>query len=138
MTLITLVLRDVTHGQQYEDVSSFVGEDKTGSFGLLPNHDRFMTALEMGLCRFKSTGHGWLYVATSGALLYFYRNQLTLTTRHFMVDSNYDRISAALADQLLAEEIRLRDQKQRLRQMEEQVFKRLWELRRSETAYSHD
>ena len=32
-------------------VTSFVGEDASGSFGLLPRHDRFMTVLTFGLAR---------------------------------------------------------------------------------------
>jgi F-type H+-transporting ATPase subunit epsilon len=138
MKSIKVLLQDVTHTEQYEDVTSFVGEDKSGSFGILPDHDRFMTALAIGLCRFKTVHHDWLYVATAGALLYFHDNRLYLTTRHFLIDNDYGRISAALTDQLLEEEARLRGQKQSLRQMEEEVLKRLWELRRSGVSYSHD
>ncbi len=138
MKSIALSLQDVKHNQRYEDVISFVGEDKSGSFGILPDHDRFMTPLVMGLCRFNTLQHGWLYVATAGALLYFHDNLLSLTTRHFLIDSDYERISAALAEQLLEEETRLHGQKQSLRRMEEEVLKRLWDLRRSGAAYSHD
>ena len=138
MKPITVLLEDITHRQEYADVNSFVGEDKTGHFGILPNHARFMTSLAMGLCRFKTLKDGWLYVATAGALLYFHDNRLSLTSRHFLIDSDYQRISAALAEQILAEEARLQGQKQSLRQMEEEVLKRLWELRRSELAYSRN
>jgi F-type H+-transporting ATPase subunit epsilon len=138
MKSMTILLQDVSHREQYQDVISFVGEDKSGSFGILPGHDRFMTPLEMGLCRFKTPQHEWLYVATAGALLYFYDNRICLTTRHFLTDSDYGRISAALAEQFLNEENRLHGQKQSLRQMEEEIIKRLWELRRSGVAYSQD
>lgn len=138
MNSITVLLQDVTHRQQYVDVISFVGEDKSGHFGILPNHLRFMTSLVMGLCRFKVQQDGWLYIATAGALLYFHDNQLILTSRHFLIDSDYQRISDALAEQIFAEEVRLQGQKQSLRQMEEEVLKRLWDLRRSGVAYSHD
>jgi len=137
MSTMTLFLRDVTQTQRYEGITSFVGEDKSGSFGILPNHDRFMTSLAMGLCRFKTARGDWLYVATVGALLYFRSNRLELTTRHFLLDSDYSRISSLLADQLLEEESRLRSQKQGLRQMEEEVLKRLWQLGRNE-AYGQD
>lgn len=138
MKSMTILLQDVTHREQYQDVTSFIGEDKSGGFGILPGHDRFMTPLKMGLCRFKTLQHDWLYVATAGALLYFHDNRLCLTTRHFLIDSDYGRISAALAEQFLSEETRLQGQKQSLRQMEEEVIKRLWELRRSGVASSHD
>ncbi len=138
MNSIKVSLQDVTHRKQYEDVTSFVGEDKSGSFGILPDHDRFMTPLVVGLCRFNTVQHGWLYAATAGALLYFHDNRLCLTTRHFLIDSDYGRISAALTEQFLEEETRLLSQKQSLRQMEEEVLKRLWDLRRRGVAYSHD
>ncbi len=138
MKSIILFLQDVKHNEQYEGVTSFDGEDKSGSFGILPDHDRFMTSLVMGLCRFKTVQHGWIYVATSGALLYFHDRRLYLTTRHFLIDSDYERISAALTEQLLEEEARLQDQKQSLRRMEEEVLKRLWTVRRSGAAYSYD
>ena len=137
MSAMTLVLRDSTRSQRFEDVTSFVGEDRSGSFGLLPNHDRFMTSLELGLCRFQSGGREWTYVATVGALIYFHENRLELNTRHYLVDRDYSRISAALERQLLEEENRLREQKQGLRQMEEEVLKRLWQLGRNE-AFGRD
>jgi F-type H+-transporting ATPase subunit epsilon len=138
MNSITVILQDVTHRQEYADATSFVGEDKTGHFGILPDHARFMTSLAMGLCRFKTLKDGWLYVATAGALLYFHDNRLSLTSRHFLVDSDYQRISVALAEQILAEETRLQGQKLSLRKMEEELLKRLWEFRRRELAYRHN
>jgi hypothetical protein len=41
------------------------------------------------------------------------------------------RISTALEEQLLEEELQLQTQKQSLRHMEEDVLKRLWEAGRS-------
>jgi len=137
MKTLTLFLRDATQAQQYEGVLSFVGEDNSGSFGILPDHDRFMTALLMGLCRFKTTRGEWMYVATAGALLYFHDNRLYLTTRHYLIDNDYSRISTALTRQLLDEETRLRSQKQGLRKMEEEVLRQLWKLGRNE-AHSRD
>ena len=137
MNSITLILRDATSSRQYDNVTSFAGEDSSGSFGLLPNHDRFMTSLAIGLCRFKTDSEDWFYVATVGALLYFHDNRLELTTRHFLVDRNYSRISAALEEQLLEEESRLHNQRQGLRQMEEEILSRLWRLGRNE-AYGRD
>lgn len=138
MKSITVLLQDVIHKEQYKDVVSFVGEDQSGSFGILADHERFMTSLAMGLCRFKTLQNDWLYVATAGALIYFQDNRLCLTTRHFLIDNDYGRISTALAEKILEEETRLHDQKQSLRQMEEEVLKRLWELRRSGVSYGHD
>ncbi len=130
MTVFTLSLQDATHAQEYTGVNSFVGEDASGSFGVLAGHARLMTSLVMGLSRFRLDKQDWLYIATPGALLYFQNNQLILTTRHFLIDADYMRISTALETQLLEEESRLQAQKRSLRHMEEEVLKRLWEFGR--------
>lgn len=131
MKSFILLLQDDAHTKEYEGITSFVGEDTSGSFGILPGHARFMTSLVMGLARFRIDELDWQYLATPGALLYFHNNKLTLLTRHFLIDSDYMRISSALEVQLLEEETRLHSQKQSLRRMEEEVLKRLWEVGRT-------
>ena len=132
MKFFTLSLQDATHAEKYEGITSFVGEDASGSFGILPNHDRMMTSLVMGLSRFRIGDQDWQYIATPGALVYFNNNTLTLSCRHFFVDTDYMIISTALEEQLLEEEIQLQSQKQSIRHMEEEVLKRLWEVGRRE------
>ena len=130
MTGFTLLLQDNTHAEKIAGVTMFVGEDNTGSFGILANHTRMMTVLVMGLSRFRVADQDWQYIATPGALVYFYNNQLVLSTRHFLIDDDYTRISSALEQQLLEEESQLQLQKKSLRRMEETVLKRLWEIGR--------
>lgn len=132
MNSFELVLQDTTHAERHSNISSFVGEDASGGFGIMPNHARFMTSLVMGLSRFRTGANNWQYIAAPGALLYFHNNQLKLLTRHFLIDADYMRISTALAQQLLEEEAQLSAQKQSLRRMEEEVLKRLWEVSRDE------
>lgn len=127
----TLVLQDTTHSEYYEGVRSFVGEDASGSFGILPGHTRFMASLVMGLSRFRLAEKNWQYIASPQTLLYFNDNVLTLSSRHFLVDDDYMRVSRVLEEQLLEEESQLHSQKQSLRRMEEEVLQRLWELGRS-------
>ena len=132
MKSFTLSLQDATHAEKYEGITSFVGEDASASFGILPDHDRMMTSLVMGLARFRIADQNWQYIATPGALLYFNNDTLTLSCRHFFIDTDYMRISSALEEQLFEEEIQLQTQKQSLRHMEEEVLKRLWEVGRRE------
>ena len=131
MKSFVLLLQDATHAEEYKGITSFVGEDASGSFGILPGHTRMMTSLVMGLSRFRIGEQDWQYIATPGAMLYFHDHQLTLSTRHFLIDADYMRISTALEEQLLEEESQLRSQKQSLRRMEEEVLKRLWEVGRT-------
>ena len=131
MKSFSLLLQDASHAKEFTGITSFVGEDASGSFGILSSHARMMTSLVMGLSRFRIAKEPWLYIATPGALLYFNNNQLVLSSRHFLVDSDYMRISTALEEQLLAEEALLQSQKQSFRRLEEEALKRLWEVGRS-------
>lgn len=115
---------------QVPDVTSFIGEDRSGSFGILAQHQRLMTSLVFGLARFRSGDAPWQYLAVPGALLYFADNRLQICTRRFLIDSDYDRISSRLQEQLVAEEEHMRSLKDSVHQMEEQILRRLWELGR--------
>ena len=64
-------------------------------------------------------------------MLYFNNNVLTVSTRHYLLDDDYMRISDALQKELLAEEEKLHAIKESLHHMEEEVLKRLWEMGRS-------
>jgi len=134
MTGFVLHLQDATHHQRIDGVRSFVGEDASGSFGILPGHERMMTALVFGLARFRAETGPWQYLAMPGGLLYFFEDQLCISTRRYLVDADYDRITASLEEQLLAEEESLHEIKQRLHNMEEQMLKRLWKMSRSREA----
>jgi len=128
MRTFTLILNDATRIQRIEQLTSFVGEDATGSFGILAGHARMMTSLVFGLARFRSGEDAWQYLALPGAVLYFNDNELSLSTRRYLVDDDYERISIALHEQLLAEENELRELKKSLHHMEEEVLRRLWEI----------
>ena len=130
MKSFTLKLQDATQSEEITNVTSFIGEDATGSFGILTGHARIMTSLIIGLARFRIGEDTWKYLAVPGAVLYFNNNVLTLSTRHYLFDDDYMRISQALQQQLLAEEEKLHTMKESLHQMEEEIFKRLWEMGR--------
>ena len=130
MKTFILRLQDATRAEEITGVSSFVGEDTSGSFGVLAGHARMMTTLVIGLARFRIGEQSWQYLALPGAVLYFNNNVLTLSTRHFLFDDDYMRISAALREELLAEEEKLHTMKEGLHHMEEEVLKRLWEMGR--------
>jgi F-type H+-transporting ATPase subunit epsilon len=133
MKSFSLRLQDATHSEEIAGVTSFVGEDKSGSFGILAGHARMMTSLVIGLARFRIGEASWKYLALPGAVLYFHDNTLTLSTRRYLLDDDYMRISRDLKKQLLAEEAKLQSMKESLHHMEEEVLKRLWEMGRGDT-----
>jgi F-type H+-transporting ATPase subunit epsilon len=126
----TLRLQDATHAEEITGVTSFVGEDASGSFGILAGHARMMTSLVIGLARFRAGNQAWQYLALPGAVLYFHDNVLTLSTRRYLLDDDYMRISRVLEQQLLAEEEKLHAMKESLHHMEEEILKRLWRMGR--------
>jgi len=126
----SLQLQDARHAERFDNVVSFVGEDTSGSFGVLANHARLMAVLNFGLARFRILNRDWTYVAMPGAVLYFRDNELTLNTRRYVLDDDYLRISDTMQRQLVAEEEKLLELKQSLHQMEEEVLRRMWEMRR--------
>jgi len=125
----SLMLRDAGRAERIEGVTSFVGEDASGSFGILPDHTRFMTVLNFGLARFRRGGGPWQYLALPGALLYFVGNEMRITTRRYLRDDDYARISRLLEEEMTAEERNLSTMKESLRRMEQELMRRLWELR---------
>ena len=128
MNTFTLLLQDASRSERIDGVNSFVGEDASGSFGILADHSRMMTTLVIGLARFRIGDTNWQYLAMPGAVLYFFNNVLTLSTRRYLRDDDYTRISTALQEQLLAEEEKLHATRESLRRMEETLLKHLWEL----------
>ncbi|MCF7964532.1 MAG: F0F1 ATP synthase subunit epsilon [Methylobacter tundripaludum] len=130
MNPFVLNLFDASHEQRIAGVTSFVGEDATGCFGIQANHARFMTTLVFGLARFRLAPDDWQYLALPGAVAYFNNNELTISTRHFLIDTDLERISNLLEQQLIAEEENLRATKESLYKMEQAMLKRMLALNR--------
>lgn len=131
MTGFILHLQAATQYERLEGVISLVAEDASGSFGILPGHERLVTTLVPGLTRFRTGGVApWQYLALPGAVLYFVNNELFINTRRYLRGADYAGISAVLESQLLAEEQELAQLKQSLHHMEEAMFKRLWQMGR--------
>ena len=132
MKPFTLHLQDSTHDERIDQVVSFVGQDDSGLFGILADHARMITVLSFGLARYRTSDDRWHYVAVPRALLYCVDNNLYLSTRRYIRDDVYARISQALEEQLVAEEAELRSIKEHVHRLEEEMFRRLWRMGRGE------
>lgn len=128
MNSFELEVHATTQSLQRHGITSFIGEDASGSFGLQAGHARFMTVLEFGLARFKAADDDWQYLALPGGLLDFSPAGLWIGTRRFLLDRDYARISRLLQEQLRAEEQALHTTKTSLRRMEEELLRRLWQM----------
>lgn len=131
MKTFTVHVQSATQYQCAEDVTSFVAADKSGSFGIQAHHARMITALDYGLARYQRVDGDWYYIALPGGILYFFNNNLYISTRRFLLGTDYQRISAGLIEQLLNEEEALRVIKDSLGQLEQEMFRRLWQMERS-------
>jgi len=126
----TLHLQSAACYERIEGVSSFVGQDASGSFGILPGRARFMTVLDYGLARFRLPDGKWHYLACPGAVVSFAEDQLFLNTRRYLRDDDYERVSELLTGQLAAEEAELKSVKDNLQRLEHELFRRLHQLDR--------
>ena len=136
MTSFRLHLHSATQYERIEEVVAFVGEDDSGSFGIMAGHERMMTTLRFGLARFRTGDGAGQYLALPGGLLYFVGNELFVNTRRYVRDADCGRITQALDEQLRGEEEALRRLKDSLHRLEEEMFKRLWNLGRGREPYA--
>lgn len=128
MNSFTVHLFAADRYERIDGIASFVGEDKSGSFGLQARHDRFMTVLTFGLARLLSVDGSQEYLGFPGGLLYFIGNELRVSTRRYLRDTDVERITRALTRELLDEEQALQQTRRKLHRLEAEMLKRLARL----------
>lgn len=128
MNTFTLHLFAADRSETIEHVASFIGEDASGSFGLLAHHDRFMTVLGFGLARVRLADGSREYLGFPGGLLYFVDNTLRISTRRYLRDSDVARITQALTRELLEEEQALEATRRKLHRLETEMLRRVAQL----------
>ena len=129
MNTFVMHLQSATQYERIGKVLSFIGQDESGSFGILPGHARMMTLLTFGLARFRVVDQDWEFLAFPGALAYFVNKQLYLCARRYVRGTDYAGMTGTLQRELRAEEEALREVKQSVRRLEEEMFKRLWKTK---------
>ncbi|NNM81642.1 MAG: F0F1 ATP synthase subunit epsilon [Burkholderiales bacterium] len=113
-------------------VESFVGQDDSGSFGILAGHARLITVLSYGLSRFRLAGDAdWTYLALPGGVLHFSQGILTIVTRRYFLDKRYSEISRMLLEQLVSEEKELAAMKENIGRLEQEMMRKLWQMERA-------
>ena len=130
MKTFALHIESSGRSELIDSVVSFSGEDDSGSFGILAGHAPMITVLKLGLASFRTAKSANGYLAITGGVLYFHDNALHISTRDYSLGEGCDRITAVVLTRMKAEEENLSAMKQSVRQLEEELLKRLWELRR--------
>jgi len=128
MKTFVLHLQSATQYERISGVVSFVGADASGSFGILAGHERTISTLGFGLARCCTADEKWQYIAMPGAVLYFVGGELTVSTRRYLRGPDYASMSGALHEQLLAEEEKLREVRQTLARLEDEMLRHLQRL----------
>jgi alternate F1F0 ATPase F1 subunit epsilon len=114
--------------QEIGNLQSFVAEDDSGSFCILPNHDYFMTMLSFGMATLRDTQGHTSYLALPGGFLHFRHNQMVIHTRRYWIDDDY----AVMADTLRTHTNNAREtlhkNKSNLSRIEESMMRRMLDM----------
>jgi len=128
MTTFTLHLQSATQDEKINKVISFAGEDSSGAFGILAQHERMMTCLTYGLANFCYDTNETEYLAIPGGLLYFIDNVLHIITRHYVRCKTYQAMVIAIDQNLQNEEKKLKNIKESIQKLDKEMLKSLLEL----------
>ena len=128
MNTFRVQLLGTDRGEAIDGVASFVGEDASGSFGLMAHHQRFMTVLAFGLARLTLADGSRQYLGLPGGLLYFVDNELRISTRRYLMGTDAAAIASVLAKEMLAEEQALALTRQKLHRLEAEMVQRMAQL----------
>lgn len=132
MNGFTVQLQSAVQCERLEGVVSFVGEDASGSFGLMKGHGRFVTTLRFGLAQLGYDDDRRDYLALPEAVASFDGDLLTISARRYLRGDDYTRISEVLRDEMVQEEQVLGEFKHSLEQMERAMMLKLWRIGRTE------
>jgi F-type H+-transporting ATPase subunit epsilon len=89
-----------------------------------------MTVLAFGLARLVLADASREYLGFPGGLLYFRDNELRISTRRYLRDTDAERIAGALSRELLQEEQALAETRRKLHRLEAEMLRRLAQLER--------
>lgn len=132
MSTFTLHLYSMTQNECLPNVVSFSGVDNSGKFGILPNHMRMMTRINLGLSQIKYDNLITEYLVLAGGVIYFVDNTLCICTKRYLRGTNYHEMAAMLDQQLQAENMATLGTNKTMGHLEELLLQRLWLLEREE------
>lgn len=110
------------------NVRAFQANDSSGSFSLLSNAERRITVLSNGIATLKFSNETEEYVAIASGVLVFQNNSLAVATRAFLRGSDPFALRHDLEKIIAAEELAMRETRRNLRQLDEQILRRLSNL----------
>lgn len=128
MKTFTVHLQSPSLYERIESVTAFQGIDQSGSFGIWPGHERMMTVLTSGIAALKLNGQKPQYLGLAEGVLYYTNNELSISTRKYLRDSDYTNLAQVLKTTLQEEEANRLATRKNIRDMEEALLKQLLKL----------
>lgn len=128
MKHFTLELCDARTSERIDEVESFVGEDASGSFGMLAGREHFVTVLVWGICRYRTNDGRWHDVALPGGVLSFFEGTLTIYTHHFLQSDDVAELEKRLDAEIAAEEFARRAISDLIHRMDRELLRQMIRL----------
>lgn len=125
MRTFALVLASPAHCERIEDVVCVTARDSSGSFGVLPGAFRRLTTLVFGLATIRKSDDTVEYLAAAGGVFYFLDNVLHISTTNYIRISDVQDIPGILDQRLRRQEENIREIKDSLHHLDEEMLKRL-------------
>lgn len=126
MTALTLHLLDGLRHEVIESVCSLVAADASGQFGLLPEHEYFITALQPGLLRYRLEGDSQQhFIASLGGLLSCQDNQVRIVSARLLKSDDDLSLLQQLATVQQQEQQHRQGERQARVNLERNLIKRL-------------
>lgn len=124
MKTFRLQLLSPMAAEEIGNVESFMGRDSSGSFGILAGAERRVTALTFGLAQFIRGGAAE-YLALPGGVLHFAGDEMKIATTHYLRSPDRQAVLEALDKKIRLQEEGIREVKQSLKRLDEEILKRL-------------
>lgn len=118
-----------SHTQKVENISSFRGEDSSGSFGILPKHIEFLTILEPSIS-IVLIDEEEEYFAFNGGILSFKKDILTITTKEFVQSKQISELQGIIKKFSQEQQIKESIFHLNMKNLETAFFKKIIELER--------
>ena len=113
--------------ESVKDISFFRAEDPSGSFGILPRHTEFITALEpsTAIAVIRGKEH---YYAFNGGILSFKNNFLTVTAKEFVQSDKLDELAEKIKRSFREKEEKERRFSENIENLQQTFIKKLMEM----------
>lgn len=103
-----------------------------GSYGILPRHADFATALVSGIFEYRTPGGEVRYVAADGGAAVKQGNEVVVATPYGATSTNLRELEAGVREHFAATDARERQLLEVMRRLEASLTHGVWELARKE------